>query len=269
MTENLIPDGPVLLDLESNGVARLRLNRPEASNGMDVGFLQALHAAVLRCHGEPRVRVVVITGEGKHFCAGGDVRTFASKGEALPDYLREATAWLQIATSALMQLQVPVIASVHGFAAGGGGLGLVCAADFVIAEETAKFMSGAVRVGMAPDGGVSVTLTQLVGLRKAAEILLTNPTLDAQTALEIGLITSVVPAGELAKRTDEYAAQFTELAPLAVGATKRLLWGGVGATVADRLAEEARTVSELSGTADSREGLAAVLERRAPKFVGR
>lgn len=215
------------------------------------------------------MKVVVLTGEGKHFCAGGDVRTFASKGEALPDYLREATAWLQIATSALIQLEVPVIASVQGFAAGGGGLGLVCAADFVIAEETAKFMSGAVRVGMAPDGGVSVTLTQLVGLRKAAEILLTNPTLDALTALEIGLITSVVPAGELAKRTDEYATQFTELAPLAVGATKRLLWGGVGATVADRLAEEARTVSELSGTADSREGLAAVLDRRSPKFVGR
>ncbi|MFZ2174899.1 MAG: enoyl-CoA hydratase-related protein [Rhodococcus sp. (in: high G+C Gram-positive bacteria)] len=269
MTEHLIPEGPVLLDLDSDGVARLRLNRPDASNGMDVGFLQALHAAVLKCHGEPRVKVVVLSGEGKHFCAGGDVRTFASKGAALPDYLREATAWLQIATSALIQLQVPVIASVHGFAAGGGGLGLVCAADFVIAEETAKFMSGAVRVGMAPDGGVSVTLTQLVGLRKAAEILLTNPTLDAQTALEIGLITSVVPAGELKKRTDEYASQFTELAPLAVGATKRLLWGGVGATVADRLAEEARTVSELSGTEDSREGLAAVLERRAPKFVGR
>lgn len=150
MTENLIPDGPVLLDLESDGVARLRLNRPDASNGMDVEFLKALHAAVLRCHGEPRVKVVVLSGEGKHFCAGGDVRTFASKGESLPDYLREATSWLQIATSALIQLQVPVIASVHGFAAGGGGLGLVCAADFVIAEETAKFMSGAVRVGMHP-----------------------------------------------------------------------------------------------------------------------
>lgn len=97
---------------------------------------------------------------------------------------------------------------------------------------------------------------------------MTNPTLDAQTALEIGLITSVVPSGELVKRTDEYAAQFITLAPLAVGATKRLLWGGVGASVADRLAEEARTVSELSGTADSREGLAAVLQRRAPKFTG-
>lgn len=175
MTEHLIEDAPVLLDLDTNGIARIRLNRPEASNGMDVPFLQALHTAILRVHSEPTARVVILSGEGRHFCAGGDVKTFASKGQDLPDYLREATAWLQIATSALIQLKVPVIASVHGFAAGGGGFGLVCASDFVIAAEDAKFMSGAVRVGMAPDGGgASVTLTQLVGLRKAAEILLTN-----------------------------------------------------------------------------------------------
>ncbi|CCW13700.1 enoyl-CoA hydratase/isomerase family protein [Rhodococcus aetherivorans] len=269
MTEALIDDGPILLELEANGIARLRLNRPEASNGMDVPFLQALHAAILRCHGEPRVRVVIITGAGKNFCAGGDVRTFASKGSGLPDYLREATAWLQIAISALIQLEVPVIASVHGFAAGGGGFGLVCAADFVIAADSAKFMSGAVRVGMAPDAGVSVTLTQLVGLRKATEVLLTNPVLSADDALSLGLLTKVVPADALEKETDAYALQFTETAPLAVGAVKRLLWGGIGASVTDRLAEEARTVSELSGTADSLEGLAAVLDKRSPKFTGR
>ena len=88
---------------------------------MNVELLQALHAAILRCHGDPAVRVVVLSGEGRHFCAGGDVRTFAARGEGLPDYLREATAWLQLATSALIQLQPPVIAQVHGFAAGGGG----------------------------------------------------------------------------------------------------------------------------------------------------
>ena len=268
MTRSLISDGPVLLDLESNGIARIRLNRPDASNGMDVALLKALHEAILRVHGERSARVVILSGEGRHFCAGGDVKTFASKGDGLPDYLREATAWLQIATSALIQLRVPVVASVHGFAAGGGGLGLVCASDFVIAADDAKFMSGAVRVGMAPDGGASVTLTQLVGLRKAAEILLTNPVLDAKEALEIGLLTKVVPAQELATATEDYALQFTRSAPLAVEATKRLLWGGVGSSVADRLDEEARTVSELSGTADSLEGLAAVIEKRAPRFEG-
>ncbi|MFJ9562847.1 enoyl-CoA hydratase/isomerase family protein [Streptomyces fuscichromogenes] len=269
MTDKLIDSGPVLLDLDPDGIAHLRLNRPEASNGMDVPFLQALHAAVLRCHGEPRVRAVLLTGEGPHFCAGGDVRTFAAKGEHLPDYLREATAWLQISASALLQLQAPVVAAVHGYAAGGGGFGLVCASDFVIAAESAKFMSGAVRAGMAPDAGVSVTLTQLVGLRKAIEILLTNPTLTAAEALEAGLITRVVPDADLAAEAHALALTLTTGAPRALAATKRLLWGGVGATVADRLAEEARTVSELSGTADAREALAAVLERRTPSFTGR
>ena len=154
-------DEPVLLDIDEDTIARVRLNRPEASNGMNVELLQALHQAILRCRGDPAVRVVVLSGEGRHFCTGGDVRTFAAQGESLPDYLREATAWLQLATSALIQLKPPVIAQVHGFAAGGGGFGLVCAADLVVAAESARFFSGAVRVGMAPDAGTTVTLTQL------------------------------------------------------------------------------------------------------------
>jgi 2-(1,2-epoxy-1,2-dihydrophenyl)acetyl-CoA isomerase len=261
-------DQPVLLDIGGDTIARIRLNRPEASNGMNVELLQALHQAILRCHSDPTVRVVVLSGEGRHFCAGGDVRTFAARGEGLPDYLREATAWLQLATSALIQLKPPVIAQVHGFAAGGGGFGLVCAADLVVAAESARFFSGAVRVGMAPDAGTTVTLTQLVGLRRAMQILLTNPTLTAAQACDLGVVTEVVPDGGLAARVDELAAELAASAPLALAATKRLVWGGVGATVHERLPEEARTVSELSGTADAREGLAAVIERRPPKFSG-
>ena len=257
-----------LLELDGAGVARVRLNRPEAANGMNVELLRALHEAIMRCHGEPRVRVVVLSGAGRNFCAGGDVRTFASKGAGLPDYLREATSWLQLATSALVQLGAPVIAQVQGFAAGGGGFGLVCAADLVVAAESAKFFSGAVRVGMAPDAGTTVTLTQLVGLRQAMRILLTNPTLSAAEALGLGVVTEVVPDDRLGARADELAAELAASAPLALAATKRLVWAGVGATVHERLPEEARTVSELSGSADAREGLAAVLERRAPKFTG-
>lgn len=258
----------VRLDVDAEGVAHLRLNSPGTSNGMDVPFLRALHAAILRVHGDRRVRAVLLAGEGKNFCAGGNVKVFAAQGGQLPDYLREATAWLQLSVAALTQLDAPVIAAVHGFAAGGGGFGLVCAADFVIAADTAKFMSGAVRVGMAPDAGVSVTLTQLVGLRKAMELLLTNPVLTAAEALRIGLLTTVVPPERLEAEALALARTFTDTAPRAIGATKRLLWGGVGASLADRLPEEARTVSELSGTADAREGLAAVIERRAPRFTG-
>jgi 2-(1,2-epoxy-1,2-dihydrophenyl)acetyl-CoA isomerase len=260
---------PVALDVDDAGLARLRLNRPEASNGLTVELLKALHDAILRCHADPNVRVVLLTGEGRNFCAGGDIHTFESKGEGLPDYLREATAWLQLATSALIQLRVPVVAAVQGFAAGGGGLGLVCASDIVIAAESAKIFSGAVRVGMAPDGGSSVTLTQLVGLRQALRILLTNPTLTAVEACDIGLVTEVAPDDELHKRATEIAVALANQPTQALSATKRLVWGGVGASVEQRLAEEARTVSELSGTADALEGLRAVIERRKPRFTGR
>jgi 2-(1,2-epoxy-1,2-dihydrophenyl)acetyl-CoA isomerase len=215
------------------------------------------------------VRVVLLTGAGRNFCAGGDVKTFESKGADLPEYLREATAWLQLATAALIQLKAPVVTAVQGFAAGGGGMGLVCASDIVVAGRSAKFFSGAVRVGMAPDGGSSVTLTQLVGLRQALRILLTNPTLTASEACEIGLITEVVADDALTPRAEELAEQLAALPPLALSATKRLVWSGVGQSVEQRLAEEARTVSELSGTADSLEGLRAVIERRAPRFQGR
>ncbi len=269
MREALIASGLALLDLDPDGVARLRLNRADAANGMNVEFLRALHEAIMRCHRDPRVRVVVLSGAGQHFCAGGDVKAFAAQGPALPGYLREATAWLQLVTAALIQLPAPVIAQVHGFAAGGGGLGLVCAADIVVAAESAKFFSGAVRVGMAPDAGSTVTLPQLVGLRQAMYILLANPTLTAAEALALGIVTEVVPDGQLGPRAGQLASALARSAPLALAATKRLVWGGVGATVAERLPEEARAVCELSGTEDSREGLAAVLEHRRPTFSGR
>lgn len=260
---------PVLLDIADDGIARIRLNRPEAANGLDVEVLRALNDAVLACHGDPRTRVVVLSGEGSNFCAGGDVKTFASKGEGLPDYLREATAWLQIAIASLLRLKAPVVTGIHGFAAGGGGLGLVCASDLVVAGRSARIFSGAARVGMAADGASSVTLSQIVGARKAMELLLLNPTLTAEEAHAIGLVNEVVEDDQLDKRLLALAGELAEMAPLALAATKRLVWAGLGASVEERLGEEARVVSELSGTADAREGLAAVIERRAPKFTGR
>jgi 2-(1,2-epoxy-1,2-dihydrophenyl)acetyl-CoA isomerase len=272
MTEKLIDSGGqgmVLLDLDDSGVGRLTLNRPEAANGMSVPFLRALYDALMRCHSEPRLRVLVVSGAGPNFCAGGDIKDFASKGEGLPDYLREATSWLQISVSALMRLNAPVVAAVHGFAAGGGGFGLVCAADLVVAAESAKFLPGATRAGMAPDAGVSVTLPRLVGLRRAMNLVLTNPILSAEEALDIGLVNQVVPDAELTEAADRLAATLAAGAPLALAASKRLLWDGVGRSVETGLPDEARTVSELSGTADAREGLAAVIERRRPVFTGK
>ena len=265
---SLIGSGLVLVDLD-DGVAHVRLNRPEASNGMNVPFLKALYEALMRVHGEPRTRAVLLSGEGPHFCAGGDVHTFAAQGEALPDYLREATTWLGSCASALTRLEAPVVAAVHGYAAGGGGFGLVCAADLVVAGESAKFLLGATRVGMAPDAGGSVTLARIVGLRKAMEIALLNPTLSAAEAAELGIVNRVVPDDRVLAEGRDLARQLAGGATRALAATKRLLWDGLGATVEARLPDESRTVSELSGTADAREGLAAVIEKRRPKFSGR
>lgn len=266
--EQLVASGPVLLDLRKNGIAHIRLNRPAASNGLDVESLRALHDVVMFCHGDPRVRVVLLSGEGKNFCAGGDVRIFASKGEGLPYYLRQATSYLQIAVAALMHLDAPVIAAVHGFAAGGGGLGLVCSSDLVVATESAKFMGGATRTGMAPDAGASVSLARIIGFRRAMDILLTNRVIDAQEALALGLVNRVVPDDQLFAGSMALAEELAAGAPKALAATKRLLWNGVGLGVEAALPEEARTVSELSGTADVREGLAAIIERRPAKFTG-
>jgi 2-(1,2-epoxy-1,2-dihydrophenyl)acetyl-CoA isomerase len=262
-------DAAVLREVTPDGIARIRLNRAQTSNGLNVETLKALHDAVLTCHSDPRVKVVLLTGAGRNFCAGGDIHTFEAKGERLPEYLREATAWLQLATAALIALRVPVVTAVQGFAAGGGGLGLVCASDIVVAAQTAKFFSGAVRVGMAPDGGSSVTLTQLVGLRQALRILLTNPTLTADDAAAIGLVTEVVADDDLVTRAEGIATELAAMPTQALAATKRLVWAGVGASVEERLPEESRTVSELSGTADALEGLRAVIERRTPRFTGR
>lgn len=258
-------DGPVRLDY-AEFVATLTLNRPQASNGMNLELMKAIYDAVMRCHRDPRVRVVHLRGAGANFCAGGDVREFASKGEGLGDFLREVTSYLQIAIGALIRLNAIVVTEVQGYAAGGGGLGLVCASDIVVAGASAKFMAGATRVGMAPDGGASVILPRLVGFRRATDIFLSNRVVGADEALAIGLVTAVVPDGELAREAAERARVIARGAPKALAATKRLLWNGLN--VEPCLPEEARTVSKLSATADSREGLAAVIEKRRPVFSG-
>lgn len=265
--EVLIGEGAALLTLDS-GVAHLQLNRPESANGLDIPTLEALYAALMVCHGDRRVRVVLLTGKGANFCAGGDVHTFASKGSDLREYIRQATLHLQVAITAMVHLDAPVIAAVQGFAAGGGGMGLVCASDIVIAGQSSKYLAGATRVAMAPDAGLSVTLPRLVGARKAAEMLLMNPTMGADEALSLGLINKIVADDQLRDEAMKYARKMAEGAPMALAATKRLLWTGIGLGIDAAMPEEARTVANLCRTKDVTEGLAAVIERRAPQFKG-
>lgn len=261
-------DGPVRYRLDADGVAHVCLNRPAAANGMTLELLQALYAVLMQIHGDERVRVVLLTGAGKHFCAGGDVHTFLAKGDGLPGYIRVVTSTLQAVAALLMRMNPPVVTAVQGYAAGGGGMGLVCSSDVVVAAESACFLAGATRVGMVPDAGVSVTLTQLVGLRKATEILLFNPVITAPEALAMGLLTRVVPDAELDAQALAMARTLASSAPRALAQTKRLLWSGVGLGVEAAMPDENQTQAMLSGTADAHEGLRAVVEKRAPVFKG-
>jgi 2-(1,2-epoxy-1,2-dihydrophenyl)acetyl-CoA isomerase len=258
-----------LLTVHDDGVAHVRLNRAESANGLNMDMLTGLHEVLLQVHGDPRVRAVLLTGEGKNFCAGGDVHAFLAMGEALPGYIRRATALLQDVVTLLMRMNPPVVTAVQGFAAGGAGMGMVCSSDFVVAGESAKFLAGATRVAMVPDAGVTVTLTQLVGLRKATEILMLNPVIEAAEALHMGLITRVVPDAQLQAEALTMCRQLAAGAPAALTATKRLLWGGIGRGVDAAMPEENNTQSLLSGMEDAREGLAAVIGKRAPRFTGR
>jgi 2-(1,2-epoxy-1,2-dihydrophenyl)acetyl-CoA isomerase len=259
---------PVLLDRE-DGLAKLRLNRPEASNALNRELLEALADAVRSLERDHSVRAVLFSAEGKNFCGGGDVREFAAQGKALPDHLRHLTGLLGSVADGLVSLHAPVVTLVQGAATGGGGLGLVCASDIVLAGPDARFMLGATRVGMAPDAGLSLTLTRLVGLRQALSLALLNPMLDAGRALELGLVSEVLADDQsLRQRGLDVARTLAAGPPQAQAQTKRLLWRGLTRVLEDSLADEAQTVSELSGTADAREGLAAVIERREPRFTG-
>jgi 2-(1,2-epoxy-1,2-dihydrophenyl)acetyl-CoA isomerase len=266
-SEAIVSQGPVLLELRG-AVGLLRLNRPDSANGLNIEMLEGLHEVLQRCIGEPRIRVVLLTGLGPNFCAGGDVYEFAMKGANLPTYIRQATSLLQEVIGSLIHLDAPVVAAVHGYTAGGGGMGLLCASDLVIAAQSAKFLAGATRVGMAPDAGLSVTLPRLIGARKATELLLTNSTLGADEALSLGLINRVVPDVELDGAAYAYAEKLAGGAPLALAATKRLLWAGVGLSVEAAMPEESRSVADLCRSSDVHEGLAAVIDKRSPRFSG-
>ena len=258
-----------LLDVQEDGVAHLRLNRPASSNGLSMEMLRALQETLLKVHGDGRIRALLISGEGRHFCAGGDVHVFRAQGEALPDYIRVTTTLLQNVAGMLMRLQVPVVTAVHGYAAGGGGMGLVCSSDIVVAGQSAKFLAGATRVAMVPDAGVSVTLTQLIGFRKAMEILLFNPVITAAEALAMGLVNRVVADADVLTTALSMARQLARGAPAALAATKALLWDGLGRSVDNCMPEENRLQARLSGMTDALEGLDAVIESREPVFRGR
>jgi 2-(1,2-epoxy-1,2-dihydrophenyl)acetyl-CoA isomerase len=250
-----------------DGVAHVTLNRPEAANSINVELARDLMYAALACDEDQSVRAVVLAGAGRMFCGGGDLKTFAGKGAGLPHYLKEVTTYLHAAASRLTRMNAPVIAAVHGSAAG-AGMSLACAADIVLAAEGAKFTMAYTRAGLTPDGSSTYFLSRIVGLRRALELTLTNRVLSAVEAVALGIATRVVPEAELLDEAQALAAEFAAGPTQAYGAAKRLLHAGWTGTLETQMELETRTIADVARSGDAREGIAAFVEKRPPKFSG-
>jgi 2-(1,2-epoxy-1,2-dihydrophenyl)acetyl-CoA isomerase len=256
------------LRLSKDGaLARLELARPAAAHAIDLAMARELMLAAIRVDEEPSVRALLLCSSGRMFSAGGDLAHFRASGDALPRELREITTYLHAAISRLARLRVPVIAAVNG-AVAGAGMGLVCAADLVVAAASAKFTLAYTRVGLTPDGGTTFYLPRLLGARRAAELMLTNRTLSAAEALDWGLVSEVVPDEQLAERAAALARGLAEGPTAAFAGVKRLLQSSPQESLEAQLEHESRAIADAARSADAREGMAAFFEKRPAKFQG-
>ena len=252
---------------KSEGVATVTLQRPDAANGIDMATGRALMAAAIDCDQDAGVRAVVLTGAGKWFCAGGDLKAFADFGDALPARLKELTSYLHAASSRFARMDAPLVCAVNGTAAG-AGFSLAVAGDLVLLAESAQLSLAYTGVGLSPDGSSSWFLPRLVGLRRAQELMFTNRRLSASEALDWGLATEVVPDDELAPRARELALQLAGGATRAYGVVKQLLISSFQESLETQMELEARGIAAMAASADGREGIAAFLAKRKPEFSG-
>lgn len=240
---------PVEYSIDARGIAHIHLNRPTASNALDPELAAALEAAIESLAAEPNARVLVLSGSGKNFCAGGDVRRMAGASDT-PAFLTDLAGTVHRALVKLDSLPVTVVAAVQGSAAG-AGLGLVLAADFVVASASSKFVAAYSAVGLSPDCGVSTLLPRVVGLRRATQMLLTAKVVGAAEALDWGLITDLVDDDAVGTRVDELADLLARAPFPAVGQTRRLARASFARTYAEHLDDEASTIAAVSSSKES------------------
>lgn len=263
---------PELLTNFADGIARIVFNRPHARNALTPGMVRGMIAALRECERRDDVRVILLSGAGDHFMAGGDVKAFATSADAPADERRARFEGLALDTLPLFALMEriakPIVAKVRG-ACAGASVGYVAAADFVLVSETAQFMVANAAIGTSPDGATSWHLPRIVGLRMAKQMCLLGDRLTAQDALDCHLANWLHPDAELDAATERLVRRLAEGATVALGQAKRLLNAAQGQGLADQLALEAQAAGICCASRDFAEGVTAFVEKRLPQFEGR
>ena len=260
---------PELLETIEDGIATLTFNRPERLNALSTPIMEGLLDGLPRLAGDPGVKVVVLTGAGRAFCAGGDVKSMAEGSEQRST--TEATTRLRSrmeVSRILHELPKLTIAMINGPAAG-AGLALALACDLRIAGTSARLVTAFVRVGFSGDFGGSYFLTRLVGTAKARELYFTGRPVEAGEALSLGLVNRVIPDEELATVTMELARSLAQGPSIALSLMKRNLNCAENGSLAELLDMEAVHQVQTGRTEDHREAAKAFVEKRTPIFIGR
>ncbi|WP_171016887.1 enoyl-CoA hydratase/isomerase family protein [Pseudalkalibacillus caeni] len=247
-----------------NNVGRIYLDRAEAGNSVTLEFARELESISSIFKEKKEVRVVVIAGRGKHFSVGGDLKAFAEKSN-ISSHLREVTVPLHQAINNLVTMKKPVVAEVNGTVAG-GGIGIVCAADIVVASENSRFVMAYTKAGLTPDGSTSYFLPRLIGLKKSLELALLNRKLTAEEALQWGIVTRVCQEEQLSEEVQKIANELIAGATEAFGLTKELLYHSFEHTLLEQMEKESLQISDRVSSEEGQEGIRAFLEKRKPDF---
>ncbi|MPY50384.1 enoyl-CoA hydratase [Streptomyces sp. K1PN6] len=256
----------VRTEIRDDGLAHVSLCRGAAGNAIDLETARALLDAARECERQD-VRAVMLTGEGRSFCVGGDLREFSTlSGEALQQHLLAVTDALHEALRTFAAIDAPMVAAVQG-AVAGAGIGLAAAADVTLAADDASFTAAYTGIGYSPDAGVSWFLPRLVGPKRALDLLLTNRRVPAAEAAAIGLVSRVVAAGRLAEEAARTAEALRRGPTAAFGATRRLVASGFTVDLGPHLDQEARALAAAAVSDTGREGVAAFLAKRTPEFL--
>lgn len=253
----------VITERPAEGVGLIRINRPEARNALNLEVRRLIGRYLTEMSDDESIRCIVLTGNDKAFAAGADIKEMADAGTI--DMLLRGT---QKMWRTIYACPKPVIAAVSGFALGGGcELAMTC--DIIIAGESAKFGQPEVKIGIIPGGGGTQRFPRTVGKYKAMRYVLTGDLFGAKEADAMGLVSEIVPDAEVEKRAIAMAVQIAELAPLAIQQTKESVIRGMDASLETGLTLETRTLQMLFASKDQKEGMAAFIEKRKPKFEGR